>query len=195
MENDMSNKTLNDFALEIRFGRWEESGFYRFDSSRIEQYGRMFEKYGYHGYINLYGFDESDMEPRPLLPGKERDMFCMNADRVARCLMKFWSTCHAWDGQTLRRPGNWVYIHDWAKNVEHMRYNRGEKDGHVYDGEFLAGYMHFLNMLMRASDSYIRSCIDLETQQVRIPKTWENTYRYIQLPHLYEVELESRRIR
>jgi hypothetical protein len=190
----MSNKTLNDFALEIRFGRWEDSDFYRFDISRIEQYGRMFEDCGYHGYINLDGFDESDTEPRPL-SGKERGMFCMNADMVARCLMKFWSTCHAWDAQTMRRPGNWVDIHDWAKNVEHMRCNRGERDSHVYDGEFLAGYIHFLNMLMRASDRYIRSCIDLETQQVRIPKTWENTYRYIALPHLYEVELEARRIR
>jgi hypothetical protein len=190
----MGNKTLNDYALEIRFGKWEDSDFYRFDAGRIEQYGKIFEKLGYHGYIDLDGLDESDMEPRPLLPGKERDMFCMNADRVARCLMKFWFTCHAWDCETLRRPGNWVEIHYWAKNVEHMRYNRGEKDGHVYDGEFLAGYIHFLNMLMHASDSYIRSCIDLDRGMVRIPKTWENTYRYIALPHLYEVELEARRI-
>jgi hypothetical protein len=191
----MGNKTLNDFALEIRYGRWEESDFYRFDSSRIEQYGSMFKKYGYHGYINLHGFDENDTEPRPLLPGKERDMFCLNADRVARCLIKFWSTCHSWDGRTMRRPGNWVEIDEWARNVEHIRGHRGEKDSHVYYGEFLAGYIHFLCMLMQASDSYIRSCIDLEEGLVRMPKTWENTYRYIQLPHLYEVELESRRIR
>lgn len=169
----MNHSLLNEFAVEITSGEWPEYELYRFDDSRIEQYSHLF------------------LEPGQGV--KEREVFCRNADRVSRCLMKFWFTCHGWDGQTLRRPGNWEDIDTWAGHVEHISSVRNERDTHVYDCEFLAGYVHFLNMLLRASDSYIRSCIDLDLGRVRIPKRWENTYRYIALPNLYEIELECRR--
>lgn len=183
---------MDEFAQEISSGHWAFGELYRFGDSRIDQYGRIFEDMGYVR-LGQGGLEEPWEEAFGTLGGKERELFCNNADRAFRCMGKFWLTCGGWDGVTMRRPGNWADIHVWAKNVEHIGTRRGEMDTHVYAGEFLAGYIHFLNMFMRASDSYIRSCIDPELGRVRLPKLWEKVYRYIALPKLYEAELTGAR--
>lgn len=172
----LSNRFKNCVARDMVNGEWPDHQFYRFDAGRIDQYMDILTAGGYADILkDRFWGDRCE-------PGW-REAFAANADLAFRCIFKLWENCHGWDAIRMRRPGYWVSPRDWRNSLDAVLTARHGAHRTVTDGELMAGYIHFLNMMFRASDGYIRSCIGFG--RIRVPSSWDTVLSYA---HCYAIE-------
>lgn len=167
------NKMLQEWANSMLVRKIEWQGNVAATADDIERYSSYLKDDG----LMITGFDSDGLtydgdgsSDRGIRPDVVTD--------VASLLRELKYACPVWTGIGAKLPKTRHESYYLKHVFENLRRRKGKQDYYVSNGEFIAGYIHFLCLeFMGKNRKFVRKCISIDglggpNVDVAIPEVW-----------------------